>query len=414
MGVLAAPLLLVLLLQQAPATCGDLSSCRAAALEAQGRKDFEAFHDLAWLTYRKGRADDPELMLMLARAQSLSGRPSDALVMLQRIIARGIATDAATSEDFARVRALPRWKELFGQADAAPSPAGAAATAPAAEAPRSASPPSSPPPSATKPAAPSPSVPSAPGGEAAPPKASGNATSTGAAAPSGVSPAKPNRTGRPSGAPLSFTTLLRPTAFAYDAVSKRYVIADRDARRIAIIDENTGQVSTLAGTQAALGEIGGIAIDPQQGDLWVVSTSDGESRLHKLQLISGRVVSTIPVTGGKAPIVAMTFVRGDGLVAADASGALLRLSARGKLDRFADLEYVPRTIASDAAGRVYVSPGGSRLARFAIDPRPGAREVFTLPDEKVLDGGVAIVGDRLHILVQGESGFEIRTMPLRR
>ena len=412
MGVLPAPLLLVLFLQQAPATCVDLSSCRAAALEAQSRKDFEAFHDLAWLTYRKGRADDPELMLMLARAQSLSGRPSDALVMLQRIIARGIATDAETSEDFARVRALPRWKELFGQADAAaPSPAATAVTPPAAaEAPRSAPPPSAPPPSATKPAAPSPSVPSAPASDVAPsPKGSGSAT-----APSGVSPAKPGRTGRASGAPLSFTTLLKPTALAYDAVSKRYVIADRDARRIAIIDENTGQVSTLAGTQAALGEIGGIAIDPQQGDLWVVSTSDGGSRLHKLQLISGRVVSTIPVTGGKAPIVAMTFVRGDGLVAADASGALLRLSARGKLDQFADLEYVPRTIASDAAGRLYVSPGGPRLARFAIDPRPGAREVFTLPDDKVLDGGVAIVGDRLHLLVQGESGFEIRTVPLRR
>ena len=136
--------------------------------------------------------------------------------------------------------------------------------------------------------------------------------------------------GRASGDPLSFTTLLTPSALAYDSVSKRYVIADRSARRIAIIDENTGQVSTLAGIQAALGEIGGIAIDPLQGDLWVVSVDDGSTSLHKLQLISGRVVSTIPVTGAKAPIVAMTFVRGAGLVAADASGALSGSARAGR------------------------------------------------------------------------------------
>ena len=396
MSVLPAPLLLILLLQQAPPPCGDVSSCRAAALEAHSRKDFEAFHDLAWLAYRKGRADDPELMLMLARAQSLSGRPSDALVMLQRIIARGIPTDAETSEDFTRVRALPRWKELFGASEAAP---------PAAEAP-----------AVTKPAAPTTSVtPSPPSAEVpASPKTSGSAAPTAVASAPPSPPAKSARSARPAGAPLSFTTLLTPSALAYDAVSKRYVIADRSARRIAIIDETTGQVSTLAGMQAALGEIGGIAIDPQQGDLWVVSTTEGSTRLHKLQLISGRVLSTIPVTGGKAPIVALTFVRGLGLVAADAAGALLRISARGKLDQLADLEYVPRTMASDSAGRVYVSPGGSRLARFAIDPRPGAREVLILPDEKVLDGGIAVVGAQLHMLVQRESGFEIHTMPLRR
>ena len=48
---------------------------------------------------------------MLARAQSLSGRPLDALVMLQRLAA-GLATDAATSDDFRRVRALPGWEDF--------------------------------------------------------------------------------------------------------------------------------------------------------------------------------------------------------------------------------------------------------------------------------------------------------------
>lgn len=348
--------------------CADVSSCRTAALEAQARKDYEAFHDLAWLAYRKGHPDDAELMLLLARAQSLSGRPSDALVMLQRMAARGIATEAATSEDFARVRALARWKEMSGQTDSAPSTAA---------------------PSTPAPSTPAPSTPSTPT----------------------VPPSAPRRA---PGSALSFATLLTPSALAYDAVSKRYVIADRAARRLAIVDENTGQVSTLAGTQAALGEIGGIAIDPQQGDLWVVSTTPGNTMLHRLQLISGRVLSTVPLTGAKAPIVALTFVRGAGLVAADSSGGLSRVSARGRLDQVTDLEYVPRTIASDGAGRLYVSPGGSRLARFTIDPRPGPREVLSLPDDAVVDGGIAIIGDRLHFLAQRDGRYEIRTIPLRR
>ena len=397
--MIAAPIVFLLLVAQTPATCADVSSCRAAALEAQARKDYEAFHDLAWLAYRKGHQDDGELMLLLARAQSLSGRPSDALVMLQRIASRGIATDAATSEDFTRVRALPRWKELFGPAEAA-STAGPGTAAPGTPAPGTRAPGSA-----------APSTPST--SASAKPPAS-------AEAPAGKPAGKPaDKSSIPSprrapGSPLSFATLLTPSAFAYDAVSRRYLIADRTARRVAIVDENSGQVSTLAGTQAALGEIAGIAIDPQQGDLWVVSTTGGNTMLHRLQLISGRVLSTVPLSGVKAPIVALTFVRGGGLVAADSSGGLSRLSARGRLDQVTDLEYVPRTIASDGAGRLYVSPGGSKLARFTIDPRPGPREVLRLPDDAVVDGGIAIVGDRLDFLAQKDGRYEIRSISLRR
>lgn len=378
--MISAPVIALLLLLQSPATCADVSTCRTAALEAQARKDYEAFHDLAWVAYRKGHPNDAELMLLLARAQSLSGRPSDALVMLQRILARGIVTDAATSEDFARVRALPRWKAMTGQTDAASGTAATAKAPPVAEAPASAE------------------------------VLAGRPAGKSADKPS-ISPLAPRRA---PGGPLTFTTLLTPSALAYDAVSRRYVIADRLARRVAIVDENTGQVSTLAGTQAALGDIAGIAIDSQQGDLWVVSTTGADAMLHRLQLISGRVLSTVPLSGMKAPIVALTFVRGAGLVAADSSGSLLRVSARGRLDQVTDLEYVPRTIASDGAGRLYVSPGGSKLARFTIDPRPGPREVLSLPDDAVVDGGIAIVGDRLDFLAQRDGRYEIRSILLRR
>ena len=47
------------------------------------------FHDLAWRAVQKGKPNDPDLMLLLARAQSLSGRPGDALVMLGRIVDLG-------------------------------------------------------------------------------------------------------------------------------------------------------------------------------------------------------------------------------------------------------------------------------------------------------------------------------------
>ena len=110
--------LLTLLIAGQP-TCQDLSSCREQALAARNAGDFEAFHDLAWAAFNQGKKNDPELMLLVARAQSLSGRPGDALVMLERIAALGGATDAATSDDFARVRALPRWPEVAAKLESA-------------------------------------------------------------------------------------------------------------------------------------------------------------------------------------------------------------------------------------------------------------------------------------------------------
>ena len=87
--------------------CRAWQECRQLALDAAARQDYDAFHDLAWRALQAGPKNDPALMTMLARAQSLSGRPGDALVMLRRLAALAVVTDAATSDDFARVRALP-------------------------------------------------------------------------------------------------------------------------------------------------------------------------------------------------------------------------------------------------------------------------------------------------------------------
>ena len=111
MVVIAATFLYLLLAQQ-PVDCADAAACRALALEAQQRGDYETFHDLAWAAYRKGRANDPELMLLVARAQSVSGRPGDALVMLERMGPFIAPPTIVTDPDFSRVRALPRFDEV--------------------------------------------------------------------------------------------------------------------------------------------------------------------------------------------------------------------------------------------------------------------------------------------------------------
>src|SRR5678815_3522093 len=95
--------------QVATAECREPQACRELALEAREHGAYEAFHDLAWRAVQTGRPNDPDLMYLLARAQALSGRRRDALVMLRRLAESGIITGAATEEDFRRVRELPEW-----------------------------------------------------------------------------------------------------------------------------------------------------------------------------------------------------------------------------------------------------------------------------------------------------------------
>src|SRR4051812_12459044 len=78
-------LLLFFFLSQSSPGCADSADCRRQAVDASTRGDYELAHDLAWRAVQKGKPNDPDLMLVLARAQALSGRPGDALVMLGRL-----------------------------------------------------------------------------------------------------------------------------------------------------------------------------------------------------------------------------------------------------------------------------------------------------------------------------------------
>jgi hypothetical protein len=250
-------LLLFLFFQTLSPACGDARDCREQALAAASAGDYERFHDLAWRAVQKGRPNDPELMYLLARAQSLSGRPDDALVMLGRIADLGVPTDAATNPDFAGVRLLPNWPALAAKLGAAP-----ASAAP---------------------------VPSAP------------------PAPSPVAPGAPAAPAPPSAAITFDPPLADPVGLAHDAVSRRFVLGDRREGRLVIVDEVSHHVVNYVSAVSAgfYDDLTGFAIDARRGDLWVVSakgTADAASAvLHKLQLVSGRTLLEAPLPDALRP-----------------------------------------------------------------------------------------------------------------
>lgn len=351
------------------------------AVDADARQEYETFHDLAWRAVQTGPKNDPDLMYMLARAQSLSGRPSDALVMLQRLAQMGRKTDAATNDDFRRVRALPGWAQMEGTATA---------TAAEAAAPSSAKPPVPPPPSRdvdpraaredTKP-----SPPPAP-------------------APASVPAPKPVDA-RPAASPLAPVESLRFTAaasslagLAYDAVSRRFIVADREARRLTVVDEFSQHVANLASAQSAgFGSIAALEIDTRQGNLWVVSTGtasakDGAAQaadpslhttLHKLQLISGRVLQSfvLPERLGAARFADVAVTPDSTVLALDDSGQrIIRLRARSTdLEVAATLKDRPLTIAPASDARAYVATAEGivvvDLATRAVTPLKAASGV---------------------------------------
>jgi hypothetical protein len=323
--VAVLPLLLLSLSQSA--SCADVGACRQAALDAAARGDFETFHDLAWRAAQKGRPNDPELMYLLARAQSLSGRPSDALVMLRRLAQMGVRTDARDNADFERVRRLPAWPELEALIESAPTTG------------RLLSSPSAPP--------------------AAAPAASPKAKPGPATTPS-YSAAPTGRRGTENAMRLSGSAM-NPVGLAYDSASRRFVVGDGDGNKLVVADEVFDHVNDLIGAASAgFGRLSAVEIDTRRGDLWVTSSDgNGASSIHKLQLVSGRVLSQIAVPSELQPIVLSDFaVSDDGtLVLVDSQGArLLRIkSTGGRFERPVSLHVSTPSSIAPANGVTYVA-----------------------------------------------------------
>ena len=330
MFVAVAVLHSFLLLQSPPPACADAAACRDAAVAAAARQDFEAFHDLAWRAAQKSRPNDPELMYLLARAQSLSGRPGDALVMLRRLAQMGVATDVKTNDDFRRVRELSGWPELEALMSGSSSstrlsapPAASAGSTPAAN----------------------------PAGAA--PKAAAPMEARSTDDP-GVVGVGEDRMHLAAGA-------LEPVGLAYDSASRRFVVGDGHDNKLIVADEVFNHVNDLIGaTSAGFGRLSAVEIDTRRGDLWVTSSNaNGLASIHKLQLVSGRVLARLDMPESLKPITISDFAVLDsgGLLLLDSAGGRLVpvKGVAGPFERAIPLKVTGAVSLATAEGKVYVA-----------------------------------------------------------
>jgi hypothetical protein len=305
--------------------CTEWHDCRQQALAAASRGEYETFHDLAWRAIQTGPPKDPALMYLLARAQALSGRPHDALIMLQRLAEMGVPSDAETNDDFIRTRALPGWPDVAAIIARLVHPD----SAPAAV------------------AAPAPAVAPVPTPSAAP-------VATPAGSPSPALEAVRFSSG-------SFT----PGGLAYDAVSHRFVFGDRLARKLIIVSEGANHaVDFVRAESAGFHEIFALEIDERRGDLWVASAApaDGAGTLHKLQLVSGRPLKSFPVAADLGPVTLVDL-------AVTAAGAVLVLDAKGRqlLALRSGGTALERVVQIDARDPASLTAGGDEGVAYVAD-----------------------------------------------
>jgi hypothetical protein len=170
------------------------------------------------------------------------------------------------------------------------------------------------------------------------------------------------------------TAASSPAGLAYDAVSRRFIVGDRDARKLTVVDEFSQHVANLASAQSAgFGRIAALEIDPRQGNLWVVSNdsaSGGDASanagtglphttLHKLQLISGRVLQSFvaPDRFGSARFADVAITSDSTvLVLDDAGGRIFRLRSKATdFEVAATVKERPTTIAPASDNLAYVA-----------------------------------------------------------
>jgi hypothetical protein len=235
--------------------------------------------------------------------------------MLRRLAEQGNAPDVRSDDDFRRVRALAGWPAV--EALLTPPPGDPPQTAKTVTEPSAA---------ATLPPSESRLQPKADRTTeaiATPSTVSKPASSTGVNASlpraSRLDAAWADDALRVSGASLATIGL------AHDSVSRRFIVGDPSANKLVVVDEVFNRVNDLVG--AASGGFFGLRaleIDQRRGDLWVANSGgDRRPSVHKLQLVSGRVLFELPLPAGFGD----AFF--DDLAVAP-SGAVLILDSRGR------------------------------------------------------------------------------------
>ena len=276
--------------QQAP-PCATAEACRQSTQAAITAGDFERAHDLAWLAYQKAPRQHAETMILLARAQSLSGRGDDALVMLRRVAEAGVLVpDVDSNDDFVRVRNHPQWPQLREAFDRVAATAG----------PRPAPP------------------------ESVAPAMTTNAPTSEGSAPTTPVTAKPSPPITPVrvGDDLALPdTSFRPAAIAYDAVSARFVLGAAASDALTVLSQtSTNAAAFTSRGWSGLENTTALVIDRAAGDLWVAVHGASGARLHRLQLISGRRLEVIDAPDDTpAELIAIAPTR-EGLFALDSAG----------------------------------------------------------------------------------------------
>jgi streptogramin lyase len=172
---------------------------------------------------------------------------------------------------------------------------------------------------------------------------------------------------------------LAASGLAFDAVSGRFLFGAQTGRKVVIVaEQSTRAVDLVRADSAGFFDVLALEIDARRGDLWVASADldDGpgeasRAAIHKLQLVSGRPLATIPVPADSGTVrFSDLAVSSDGMViAVDREGRrLFRLSPGARtLETVAVLRWehpVSVTLSSDGR-RAYVAHGQG-LARVDL------------------------------------------------
>jgi hypothetical protein len=217
---------------------------------------------------------------------------------------------------------------------------------------------------------------------------------------------------------LSFSApSLDAVGLAYDAVSGRFIVGDRQDRRLLVVGERSGRMASLAGVDAGFDEVTAFEIDAAEGDLWVVSTSSHSrsSTLHKLQLISGRVLASIPLPADVGPgLFTDVAVTPQNILVLDGEGRrVYRVAKKGRtLEMVARLAAPACTSLAPAADGVAYAAYDRGLIRIDLTTR--ATTVVEGPAQTSLEGLRWLRSYRGSLVaIQGEPGGSFRLLRLR-
>ena len=167
-----------------------------------------------------------------------------------------------------------------------------------------------------------------------------------------------------------------PGGLAYDTVSRRFVFGDLEGRKLKIVAEGMHHtVNLVSAPSAGFHDVMALEIDPRRGDLWVVSaaTSGGTATLHKLQLVSGRLLASFQAPAAIEPLlfidVAVTTA-GTVLVLDMAGRRILRLEAgAATLDLLMPLDVEAPASLAPADDRVAYVAHRDGIARLDLRTR---------------------------------------------